>query len=912
MKRSIAAALALVLLCSACMMCFHVPASAADGALYIRKIVSVVYDDSGSMSEGNSTKWAYANYAMQAFCGLMNSDDQLYITYMSDVAKGNTGITDASGNILGKMDLTDIKKSVDDIRKHVGSSGTPFTSIEVAFRKLEEAKKRNGDDANTQYWLVIITDGEFQKVYGGDATRKDLTDTLKGYLKTDTLRDASFRITYLAIGKENEDKAPDDSDENIFVDWAADASAIADKMSKIANQISGRSVVDPVNVVVDANEGKTVEIRSNVPLLNIAVLSQKTDANIVRAVLGNGTELNISRKVSLLYPDVPANTSWETDSNLKGTAFLINNGSKHIEEGTYTLYFDKKIAAKDIVVMFEPALEVKLKIQLKGKDVDPDELPNLAAAGDKITVSSKVYEMGTDKEVDLSRLPGDTQFELSISENGDVVASTSGKDLHLSEYELKQIATKIKATLIIPGFNPIESSIDLPSPPPPPKEYTITAEYGGNTRSVKYDNIASNQDLSIVFTVTCNGEVMTDPAEVQALNPVINASPQGNSGSLVYTNDGKIVFTPNAASTAAQGVESFDVEITCTLENAVDRFTGDPVVSAPITYTVLIADYQVFAVDATGSVKKTEFFGNQVGVSFYITKDGVKLDKAAVEKGITVLLNEEQKDLLTNIVISPDGTITVTPYSDEEYRLTFWRWWINWAHYFRLEGEDVTVSLVHMYGSASSTIDVQGETLQYQILNVYLPLFIEIALLLFLIWWVYAIIAKPKFLPGAAIYPAYLEHSGTPGNKYHEISMMEEVTLAKYNKFKYRWKPTLKPAVISIGKDIIISAGYGGSIICHSQVWYKGDIQPHLHHFATFDHPQAIMDYLLENDEFRIKVLSPFTPDEIQPVETITGPDDELYYVHTDLANLEETPPGSGILGIQSGTIFAYAIRKDK
>ena len=49
------------------------PLSVSAESFYIRKIVSVVYDDSGSM-EGD--KWAYANYAMQAFCGMLNSEDQ--------------------------------------------------------------------------------------------------------------------------------------------------------------------------------------------------------------------------------------------------------------------------------------------------------------------------------------------------------------------------------------------------------------------------------------------------------------------------------------------------------------------------------------------------------------------------------------------------------------------------------------------------------------------------------------------------------------------------------------------------------------------------------------------------------------------------------------------------------------------
>ena len=56
------------------------PASASEKSTYIKKIVSLVYDDSGSML---GDKWAYANYAVQTFCGMLNSEDQLYITYMS-------------------------------------------------------------------------------------------------------------------------------------------------------------------------------------------------------------------------------------------------------------------------------------------------------------------------------------------------------------------------------------------------------------------------------------------------------------------------------------------------------------------------------------------------------------------------------------------------------------------------------------------------------------------------------------------------------------------------------------------------------------------------------------------------------------------------------------------------------------
>ena len=46
-------------------------------SLRCKKIISVVYDDSGSMSGNNE---AYANYSMQTFAAMVNKEDELYIT----------------------------------------------------------------------------------------------------------------------------------------------------------------------------------------------------------------------------------------------------------------------------------------------------------------------------------------------------------------------------------------------------------------------------------------------------------------------------------------------------------------------------------------------------------------------------------------------------------------------------------------------------------------------------------------------------------------------------------------------------------------------------------------------------------------------------------------------------------------
>lgn len=206
-------------------------------------------------------------------------------------------------------------------------------------------------------------------------------------------------------------------------------------------------------------------------------------------------------------------------------------------------------------------------------------------------------------------------------------------------------------------------------------------------------------------------------------------------------------------------------------------------------------------------------------------------------------------------------------------------------------------------------IDIIGEDVVYQILNVYVPLAIEILVLAFILWWIYAIIAKPKFLKGAMLYIGYIEHAGKPGNYHHEIFSFDAIPLTKFNKFKYRWKPTLKTKIHNVGKGISISAANNGSILCHCRVWYKGEIASKRNLFVDFDHPNRVREYVRQNSQLAIKVLSPYDADAIQPIESISGPKNDVYYVSTQPSNITII---GGIEAIESGTIFAYAIQQNR
>lgn len=819
--KKILSILVVMVIVSSIMLRVPMPASAE--SLYIRKIVSVVYDDSGSMS---GEKWAYANYAMQTFCGMLNSEDRLFITYMSHSQINNNYDPE---NIDVSAD--EIQNSVDSIREHYDSGSTPYTAVEIAYNKLLAV---NDSNPNTQYWLVVITDGAFNECGSmtDDERKSFLNDKFESYSGSVMPNGTRPQVTFLGIG---DVVSPDeDISRGIYTYDASDADDIIDTMSDMADRVSGRTRLQKSDIKKVDN--RTIQVSSSIPLLNIAVFAQGSQAKVTSATGSGGESIPISRKVSLSYPGY---------SDLSGGAFLLGDSTNVIAPGEYDITFDEDVNLDDVIILFEPALEMRMNISLNGKEVSDLRELDSAMEGDKVSVSCKIYEMGTDTEVDPSLLPPGTKFEISVSEDGSVVERVSGQDMVLSDYALKNLETQITASVIIEGFNPISQTARFtPTEYVPKTVYTISPSFENGAKSVKYDNIGNNKDLSVCFTVYADGVAITDPQAVRALNPVISVSPQGNDGSVIYSDDGRIVFTPNMASQPSPDVDSFDVEVKCTIDDGT---------TASEVYTVLVAIYQVIAIDNDESVKKTELFGNNVSVSFYITKDGVKLDKSAVEKQISVSLNKEHDALKYDISVADDGIITVTPYSEEKHTLTFWNWWINWAYYFGLEDDDITVTFNHAFGSADSTIDIIAEDVSYCILNVYLPLAIEIAALVFLITWIILVVTKPRYLKTATLFVGDIKYSREKGT--HILRNFSAVKLDKFNKIKRgngRLKFKKKADVVT-ANGVKIRADHGGRIICEMTLpWYKSKIEPTDTDLLNLKNPSAIAEYVSKHKRLEI------------------------------------------------------------
>lgn len=607
-------------------------------SLYIRKIVSVVYDDSGSMSSGGSANWAYANYALQSFCGLLNSDDQLYINYMSEAEKNPN--LNPPGIDLG---TSKIQNSVDSIRQHVKYGNTPYNSIDVAFKKLQSTKDSN---VNTQYWLVIITDGEFQSS-GGYVSEVELNGKLNTYLQTQMPNGSTPQISYLAIGS-NVTKPTKNENSGLFVYESTGSADIIKTMSQIADKVSGRSRLSASDIV--KKDAKTIEISSAVPLLNIAVLAQKTSAKIT-SVSSNNTKLSVAKSANIRYPE---RSGWVTDKTLTGGTSLINNADKNIPAGTYQIEFDSEISLDNVVIMFEPALEIRMSVKINGTEVDDLSKLSSTHENDQVEISCKLYEIGTNNEISPSLLPPDTVYKLSMTEGGKEVQACTTTEMKLPVCELHNAKTVISASVHIKGFNPIVLSSGE-FEPSKAINYSIDVDVPDNF-SLTMPELKSNTQ-KIYFTIYADG-IPVDAKTVKSLPFSIDTKMPGK---IEYESDGKVSFLPMYQDPVT-AIPTGNVEIIGTLTN---------IASKTATIYIKPVEYSIKAVMGdTQSVIRTELEKNTTGVQFEVFVDGERLDKEAVEASdIKYSLNDRYADeIVLDTRIEDDGTITVIPTCDK------WSW----------------------------------------------------------------------------------------------------------------------------------------------------------------------------------------------------------------------------------------------
>ena len=421
MKKLISLLTALAL-CFGILGSFAISASAANGdeIRAAKKIISVVYDDSGSMY---GDRWVYANYAMQALTALLNEQDELYMTYMSRPSSSN------------RVDLTNISGAVKDIRNWAHSSGTPGESLDTAKDRLDGISE---SDSSTQFWLVILTDGDIDDL---NMTLQAKLDSFKGARMSNG---SSLNVAYLAMGS-GAVRASADTGKGLYTYDAADSASITTTMSKIANLISGRITADDVKQV----DEKTISFRSDLPLYSVSILSQGSSATVTAASSTEQT-LNVNRNIPLNAFEPFKNT----DLTLSGNATVINREDGQgviqiIQADTYTVTFSEPVSKDDLVVQYEPAIGLKMILTRGGVEITD---PSALLIDDKVSVEMIPVVPGTDERIDSGSLPRGISWKLEFIVDDHIVDSANGAKL--PGMTIREGEHVIRGIMQIPGFAP--------------------------------------------------------------------------------------------------------------------------------------------------------------------------------------------------------------------------------------------------------------------------------------------------------------------------------------------------------------------------------------------------------------------------------------------------------------------------
>ncbi len=375
------------------------PASASsqvDGnSTFTKKIVSVVFDDSGSMTGGTNSKFEYAKYAMQMLMALLGENDELIITPMNSGSTITVDLTDPNRNQV----ISKIMK--DPVFSRPTNKGTPAASMDKAINELVKKGLKNADYASTaaenvEHWMVILTDGAF------DGTSQDVNLGAKA-IKDRISKYPSLKTIYLGFGRDalvfsNTYLAR----EYQFTGYESQTvDGIIDAMRNVANQLSGRYTLDPSMYTLN---GSTVTVdlsQCDFSFKNITAIAQNCDAEIVSAKY-NGSAVQISQACRI-SPNAGI-------SNMKDGYSAVMNGSPYFSGGKLEINFSSPIQPQNLSILAEPALSIVSFLEYfdgsAWKRTNTQYVNANLSQNDKVRVGYEVFENVANREIDLEKVFG--------------------------------------------------------------------------------------------------------------------------------------------------------------------------------------------------------------------------------------------------------------------------------------------------------------------------------------------------------------------------------------------------------------------------------------------------------------------------------------------------------------------------
>lgn len=365
-----------------------------------KRVIGIVFDNSGSMYLNNNTAWSQAQYAMEVFASMMNAGDEFIIYPMHPITIGKGG-TEYSAD--KPYSVTDVSKA-NTIRNIYTpkAAGTPGKStIQKALKSL---KAKKGEK-----WLIVLTDGEFD-----DANLSE-----QGALIGDCLK--SVNVLYLAMSSaESKLKAPSAKSAagHIYSGQVAnDSSKVPGMLTRMCNKVFGRDELPS-----DFISGNSFTI--DIPMSKVYVFIQGKSISNVK-LSGNGKAYSATKVLNPCYGTNGGYTTFNKkvfkkfDASLQGCLAVYENLEACKKGEKYEIEFSG--SKSDLSVYYEP--DVNLVAQM----INPDGT---------VCMEDQVFTVGdyklkyflADKDgIELnSKLLGKTHYTIDYTQDGK--AETTSKE----------------------------------------------------------------------------------------------------------------------------------------------------------------------------------------------------------------------------------------------------------------------------------------------------------------------------------------------------------------------------------------------------------------------------------------------------------------------------------------------------
>lgn len=398
------------------------------------RVINIVYDDSGSMIYSNGEKydtWCQAKYAMEVFAAMLGNKDIMNIYVMSDFQT----TSDASPLLT----LTGADGTNDNVSKvhnmlTPAANYTTFMTVEKAYDDLKAAQA-------DEKWLIILTDGEFNKP---SKTSADL----ESYFSQ---KEADISVMFLGMGPKASSITPDELN-HIFFDKAESSSDILSRITGICNRIFNTNKLE-----VDAANGK---FEFDVPMGELVVFAQGEGVKINdvknpegNSVYGDSESVDVHFSDRACSNDTGNYSAPIFDTDLVG-AIVTYKGE--FDTGIYTVEADN---AKTIEVYYKPNVEIMaFLIDSEGNEMGSDET---VEPGD-YTLNFNFVKPGTNEKVEQSALLGDVAYSAHMMGagadpdklylSGDKVSLSEGSYEIDASAELSQFYTAVSTQLNMEVF----------------------------------------------------------------------------------------------------------------------------------------------------------------------------------------------------------------------------------------------------------------------------------------------------------------------------------------------------------------------------------------------------------------------------------------------------------------------------